>query len=267
VEDFFASSPSANLVGINEEGHVRFFPKGCGQCASQPFLSLLGVIMKPWIRNLLIVASLLIFALAVSGQDPQPEDDFQSWNDVQLTVPLSPKLDFQTQFTARLGKNVTRLNDGRFLAGLVYKPHKSFSINPFYWSIWARNAVSVFRFESRYSLRLTYRFPVKPIGLSHRSQFEYRVRGTAKSWRYRASLNLEKDLPKKFNGKFFIADEVFYDSTQGRFSRNRFSIGINKIINKDLSLDLYYMRQNDGVSRPGDLHTIWTALRVRIGGE
>ena len=222
--------------------------------------------MKTGLRSLWFTAFLFLFAIAVVGQEPQPEEDFQSWNDVQLTIPLSPKVDFQTQFTARLGKNVTRLNDGRFLAGLVFKPHKSFSINPFYWSIWARNAVSVFRFESRYSLRLTYRFPFKPVGLSHRSQFEYRVRAT-NSWRYRAALNLEKDLPKKFNGKFFVADEVFYDSVPGRFSRNRFSIGINKIINKDLSLDLYYMRQNDGLARPGDLHVIWAALRIRIGGK
>ena len=223
-------------------------------------------VMKNGRTILFIVTVLLVFVSSAAAQEPQPEEDFQSWNDVQLTIPLSPKLDFQTQFTGRLGKNVTRLNDGRFLAGVVLKPHKSFSINPFYWSIWARNAVSVFRFESRYSLRLTYRFPFKPVGFSHRSQFEYRVRAT-NSWRYRAALNLEKDLPKKFNGKFFMADEVFYDSAIGRFSRNRFSIGINKIINKDLSLDLYYMRQNDGVSRPGDLNTIWAALRVRIGGK
>ena len=208
-----------------------------------------------------------VFAFAVAAQDPQPEEDFQSWNDVQLTIPLSPKLDFQTQFTARIGKNVTRLNDGRLAVGVVLKPHKSFSINPFYWNIRTRNAVSVFREEHRWNLRATYRFPVKPFGLSHRSWYEYRIRGAAKSWRYRASLNLEKDLPKKFNGKFFIADEVFYDSVPGRFSRNRFSIGINKVINKDFSLDLYYMRQNDGLARPGDLHTIWTALRVRIGGK
>ena len=226
-------------------------------------------VMKNGVANLFIVTMLLVFASTAAAQDLQPEDDFQSWNDVQLTIPLSPKLDFQTQFTGRLGKNVTRLNDGRFLAGLVYKPHKSFSINPFYWSIWARNAASVFRFESRYSLRLVYRFPIKPVGLSHRSQFEYRVRGPARSWRYRASLNLEKDIPKKIipKAKFFIADEVFYDSALDRFSRNRFSIGINKTFNDSLSLDLYYMRQNDGVSRPGDLHTIWTALRVKLGAK
>ena len=223
--------------------------------------------MNYLLKPLVIVSMVFTVAVIAVAQDPQPEEDFQSWNDVQLTVPLSPKFDFQTQFTVRLGKNVTRLNDGRFAAGLVYKPHKSFSINPFYWNIRARNAISEFQEEHRFNLRFVYRFPIKPFGLSHRSWFERRVRGPVKSWRYRASLNLEKDLPKKFNGKFFMADEVFYDSTQHRFSRNRFSIGINKIINKDLSLDLYYMRQNDGVSRPGDLHTIWTALRVRIGGK
>jgi len=225
--------------------------------------------MKNGLAALFIVTMLLVFVSSSTAQEPQPEEDFQSWNDLQLTIPLSPKLDFQTQFTGRLGKNVTRLNEGRFLAGVVYKPHKSFSINPFYWSIWARNAVSVFRFESRYSLRLTYRFPVKPIGLSHRSQFEYRVRGTARSWRYRASLSLEKDLPAKFisKAKFYITDEIFYDSVPGRVSRNRFSTGVNKVINDDLSLDLYYMRQNDGLSRPGDLHVIGTAFRVKIGGK
>jgi len=225
--------------------------------------------MENGLANVSILAIPLLLALTVGAQDLQPEEDFQSWNDLQLTIPLSPKVDFQTQFTVRLGKNVTRLNDGRFAVGVVLKPHKSFSINPFYSNIRARNAVSVFREEHRWNLRMVYRFPVEVFGLSHRSTFEYRIRGAAKSWRYRASLNLEKDLPEKIipRAKFFIADEVFYDSLLDRFSRNRFSIGINKTLNNNLSLDLYYMRQNDGVSRPGDLHTISTALRVKLGGK
>jgi Protein of unknown function (DUF2490) len=238
-------------------------------CASQPFLSFTVASMKSGPGRLFLLVCPLVLAFAAAGQEPQPEEDFQSWNDVQLTIPLSPKLDFQTQFTARLGKNVTRLNDGRFAVGVVLKPHKSFSINPFYWNIRTRNAVSVFREEHRWNLRFVYRFPTKSFGFSHRSWFERRIRGAAKSWRYRPSLTFEKDLPPKFipKAKFFITDEVFYDSVPGRFSRNRFSVGINKVINNDLTLDLYYMRQNDGLSRPGDLHTIWTALRVRIGGK
>jgi hypothetical protein len=34
-EDFFASSPSANLVGVNEEGHETSQPEVVN-CASQP---------------------------------------------------------------------------------------------------------------------------------------------------------------------------------------------------------------------------------------
>ena len=216
-----------------------------------------------------MIAMTAVFAFTVAAQDPQPQDDLQSWNDVQITIPLAEKLDFQTQFTARLGKNVTRFNDGRFAAGLVYKPHSSFSINPFYWNIRARNAVSIFREEHRWNLRFVYRAPTKSFGLSHRSWFEYRMRGAVNSWRYRAALNFEKGLPEKFmpKARLFITDEIFYDSILDSVSRNRFSIGVNKTLNKDYSLDVYYMRQNDGVSRPGDLHTIGTALKVTIGGK
>jgi hypothetical protein len=236
-------------------------------CASQPFLYLYEVGMKNGLGRWLVFVIPAVFAVAAAAQDLQPEDDFQSWNDVQITVPLTPKLDFQTQLTGRFGKNVTRLNDGRFQVGVVLKPHKSFSITPYYWYIRARNAASSFRDEHRWNLRFTYRFPVKPFGVSHRSTLEYRVRGTAKSWRYRAGLSIEKDLKFIPKTKLVISDEVFYDSVPDRLSRNRFSVGINKAINNDLSLDLSYMRQNDGLSRPGNLNVIWTALRVKIGGK
>ena len=35
--NFFVPSPTANLVGIDEEGHERFSERGCEvECASQP---------------------------------------------------------------------------------------------------------------------------------------------------------------------------------------------------------------------------------------
>jgi len=37
-EDFFASSPAANLAGANEEGHG--FSRGCVACASRPLFVL-----------------------------------------------------------------------------------------------------------------------------------------------------------------------------------------------------------------------------------
>jgi hypothetical protein len=218
-------------------------------------------------RNALIIWGILLLGLiSVKAQTPPllDQDDIQSWNDVQLTVPMTKQFDFVTQITGRFGKNVTRVNDGRFQIGFVYKPNKSWTLQPFLWFIRARNARGQFRTENRLNLRVGYKFPTKGFGLSHRSWFEYRIRNTGNTWRYRPSLTFEKDLPKKFNAKIYLTEEPFYDSALNKFSRNRFTVGINKTLTKNLSVDLYFMRQNDGNSRPGDLSVIGTTWKVRL---
>jgi hypothetical protein len=199
-------------------------------------------------------------------QSPQPQDDFQSWNDIQLTVPIDKNFELYSALTARFGKNVKRLNDGRAAVGIGWKANKVLTIMPFYWFIRARNSNSQFRNEHRLNLRATLRFPLGKFGGVHRSTYEYRIREPLNSWRYRALFGIERDIPKSIirGAKWFINDEVFYDSILDRFSRNRFSIGINKTLSKKLSVDVYYMRQNDGFSRPGDLHTVWAAWRVKL---
>jgi hypothetical protein len=214
-----------------------------------------------------LILILISGILAAEGQTAlQPQDDIQSWNDIQLTVPISKNFDFQTKGTFRFGKNITRLNDGRYQVGIVWKPTKSFSISPFYWFIRARNSRGVFNNEHRLSLAATYKFPIKSFGLTHRSIVERRLRQPANTWRYRPSLTFDKDIPKSIipGAKFFFGDEIFYDSGLKKFSRNRFSIGINKVINKNLGVDIYYMRQNDGFTRPGDLNVIWVAWRIKL---
>ena len=214
----------------------------------------------------LIVLFGALSAGAYSQAAAQDDEDIQSWNDVQFNFPLSKTVDYFNKVTMRLGKNVSRLNDGRFAIGVVWKPLKALSISPFYWYIDARNAAGLFRVEHRLNLAVTYRHQFKGFGLSHRSTIERRLRRPVNTWRYRAMLTWDKDIPKTIipKAKFFISDEVFYDSATGRFSRNRFSIGIMKTITKQLSLDLYYTRQNDGFSHPGDLNVIWAAWKIRL---
>lgn len=204
--------------------------------------------------------------LFTGAQTITDDEDVQSWNDVQLTVPLSKKIDFYTAVTMRFGKNVTRLNDGRFAVGFIYKLNKSWTIQPFYWFINARNSRSQFLHEDRLSLRVGYHFPFKKFGLSHRSTFEYRLRSPQNSFRYRPSLTFDKDISKKIlpRAKFYFTEEVFYDSILKEFSRNRFTLGITKTLSKQLSLDLYYMRQNDGFTHPGDLNVIGTSFKIKL---
>lgn len=217
-------------------------------------------------RPLFALAAVAVCAAFANAQLITDDEDVQSWNDLQLTVPMTKTVDFFTSVTMRFGKRVSQLNDGRFAIGVVWKLNKAFSISPFYWNIKARNSNNRFRQEHRLNLRVTYRFPFKSFGLSHRSTFEYRMRSPQNTWRYRPSLTFEKDLPKGFipDAKIYLTEEVFYDSATKKFSRNRFTIGITKTLTKQLSLDLYYMRQQDGFSHPGDLNVFGTSWKVRL---
>lgn len=210
----------------------------------------------------LLMGALTVFAPAQTTQD---DEDVQSWNDVQITAPITNYLEFYSAVTMRFGKNITRLNDGRYAFGFNWKPNKSWTITPFYWYIVARNTAGQFRTENRLNLRIGYKFPIKKFDLSHRSTFEWRYRAAGNTWRYRPSLTFAKEIPKKYipDAKWYLTEEVFYDSATDKFSRNRFTAGITKTLNKHLSVDLYYMRQNDGFSHPGDLNVIGTSWKVK----
>lgn len=216
-------------------------------------------------RKIFFVLAVIGFSALFTCAQTIDTDDNQSWNDVQITVPMTKEFDFTLTGTFRFGKNITRLNDRRIAVGFVYKPNKSWSFQPFYWNIVARNASGNFLTEHRLNFRATYRFPFKRSGLSHRSWVERRLRQPRNSWRYRPSLTFEKDIKKIIpDARFFVTEEIFYDSILKKFSRNRFSIGINKTLTKNLTLDVFYLRQNDGFSRPGDLNVIGTSWRIKF---
>lgn len=217
-------------------------------------------------KNFFVWALICFGVLFANAQTVTDDEDIQSWNDVQLTIPVNKQFDFYTLLTLRFAKNVTRVNEGRIGAGFTYHPNKSWSFQPFYLFIDARNSRSQFKAEHRLNMRIGYHFPIKSFGLTHRSTFEYRIRQPLNSWRYRPSLTFDKDIPKSFipKAKFYVTEEVFYDSLLDKFSRNRFTVGITKTLTKKLSLDLYFMRQNDGYSHPGDLSVIGTAWKIKL---
>ena len=217
-------------------------------------------------KNYAAMLFLMFICPVISLAQTVDSDDNQSWNEAQLTVPMTRQFDFLLSGTLRLGKNISRVNETRIGLGFVFKPLKDLSFSPSYQYITARNSSGKFRTENRLGFYARYRFPIKSFGLSHRSFFEWRIRTPRSSWRYRPSLTFEKDIPKKYipGAKFFATEEVFYDSILNKFSRNRFSLGVNKAINKNLSLDIYYLRQNDGFSVPGDLNVIGTGLKIKL---
>jgi hypothetical protein len=218
--------------------------------------------------RLLLLAAIPIIFISLSKAQALDRDDTQSWNDVQLTVPLHDRVDLVLQGTARFTENITRFNEGRGGAGLAFKIRRDLTVGPGYQYIESRNLVGDFRTEHRFSFRVVYKLPVefKGIEFSHRSQYEYRARSAIDHWRYRPSITIERQLPEKFlaKSKVFVTEEPFYSSLTKSWVRNRLSAGVSKAVNDHLTLEVYYLRQNDGVSVPGDLHVIGTNWKFKL---
>ena len=210
----------------------------------------------------------LTFPIAAAAQTAPDRSDTQSWNDIQLTVPLAAKVDLVTKLTLRFGGNLTKFSENRILFGFSFKPKKGLSITPFYWQANTKNPrTGKFSTEHQLDVAAAYRIPVgKKYGITHRSIYEYRMQRSGNSWRYRPLLGIDRTLPAKWlkNTKMFVTAEAFYDSKLRKWSRTRFTSGISHAFTKQLSLDLFYTRQNDGYSRPGDLNVIGTAWKVRL---
>ena len=212
----------------------------------------------------------LVASAAGSGsaqsQTPVPKADTQSWNDIQLAIPLNKKVDFTIQGTLRIGDNITTPVDARWGVGWVFKVNKFLSLNPFYFHREAKPPNGKREVEERLTLGATVRFPLGKFTLSERNWFERRWREPqVDAWRYRNAVLLEHPFnirKKKFT--FGVGDEVFYDWSLHVWVRNRFAVGASHAFNKHFTLYVYGMRQNDGRTRPGDINIIGTQWRFRL---
>ena len=210
---------------------------------------------------------LLLFALTgLASAQIIDRADNQLWNDVQVAVPLTKNIDFNMLGTLRLGRDISRPVDERLGTGFTFRFGQHLQIAPNYLYIGMQPFRNRRVWESRLSLPVTLRFDVDKFRISDRNTFERRIRRPGiNSTRYRNRLQVEHPVGSKEWGlSLYVADEVFYDWSVDRWVRNRFTVGGTKVFNKHFTQDIYYMRQNDGVSIPGDLNVIGTTLRVKL---
>jgi hypothetical protein len=215
-----------------------------------------------------ILLALIFLAAAADSVGAQilDDSDFQSWNDLQITAPITKNLELFTVTTLQIHDNISKIDNVRFGVGVTAKPVKGLAITPFMTFMSDRNILNNFRYEYRPAVRAVYKYQFKHFALGHRSQFEYRFRPGRNSWRYRPSVAAEKPLPASWakGTKVFAAAEPFYDSLSGRFSRFRFGVGVNKSLNEHLSVDVFYFRQGDNFSLPRTVNGIGTVWRLDL---
>ena len=194
------------------------------------------------------------------------QTDNQFWSDVQVAVPMTKDIDFNVLGTLRIGRDISRPVDERLGMGFTFRFGQHVQIAPNYLYIATQPIRNRRLWENRLSLPVTLRFNIDKFRISDRNLFERRFRQLGiNSTRYRNRLQVDHAVgPDKLNLSLFVADEVFYDWSLNRWSRNRFAVGGTRVFNKHFTQDIYYLRQNDGVSIPGDLHVIGTTLRVKL---
>lgn len=226
-------------------------------------VSSLNVMRQPaWLGPILLL-------LAVTGAaqtNRVPETDVQNWNDVQLTAPVTKKVDFVLLGTLRMGDNLTKDVDERFGIGFNYKLNPYITLNESVFGRVAQPPNGRREHETRLTMGATIQHPIGKFTLSDRNWFEKRWRDPqVDAWRYRNRIRLEHPFQiDKTKFTWFVSDEVFYDWSFRDWVRNRAAVGASHAFNKLFTLELYYMRQNDGRSRPGDLHIIGTLWRIRL---
>ncbi len=215
---------------------------------------------------LLLTAVLLSTAVEAHAQTRVPKADTESRNDVQLTIPVSRKVDFLIQGTVRIGGNLTTPVDERWGFGFNYKIQKYITLNELYFHREAKPPNGRQEQEERLSLGATLNIPIGRFTLVNRNWFERRWREPqVDAWRMRNRVRLEHPFKiQKHEFTFFVSDEVFYDWSLRDWVRNRFAVGANHAFNKHFIGELYFMRQNDGRTRPGDINIIGTAMRFRL---
>ena len=179
---------------------------------------------------------------------------------------MTKMVDFNVLGTLRLGRDITHPVDERIGVGFTFRFGKYLTVAPNYLHIGMQPFEGRRIWENRLTLPVTVRFNVEKFRLSDRNQIERRMRNSGlKANRYRNRFQVEHPVgPDKMKLTLFVADEIFYDWFVNRWVRNRFSVGVSKVFNKHYTQDIYYLRQNDGVSIPGDLNVVGATIRLRL---
>lgn len=221
-----------------------------------------------------IIFSILIFVTASPAQTAPPVREMQSWNDIQLTVPLvkakdkkSDKVNLVFQGTLRFGDNLKRFSDERIGFGLEFKvkPFLSFLPSYLYRAAQPYGTKKEMEHRIRFEATLEKKFP--KASLKSRSRIEYRVRGSmpdSTRFRNRFTLSVPVKQGKKELFAPFVADEPFYDFSKKTWTRNEFSAGISKKISSTLTVDVYYLYQRNKTTILKEIHAIGTAFKFRI---
>jgi hypothetical protein len=194
-------------------------------------------------------------AKAAETSQVLPRDDNQIWFDGQFTLPLSQNVDVVGSGGLRLGRGLDHLVFERPGVAVVFQVLSFLNIAPSYNYVASQPIAGKDVREQRFAVDGTLARRLFGFEISDHNRFERRVMPTIAYFRYMNRFLVQHPLQiERHRISLLISDEIFHDGALGTWSRNRFSVGFEKQVSKNISLEFYYLRQNDHYCTPGDIH-------------
>ncbi len=207
------------------------------------------------IRLLLIFSSIFLFSNIVYSQTAPLNSEFQSWNEVQLILPLVRAKDAKgksfDKVTAtfngvlRIGRKNLDFLDNRAGATIDFRVNKFVSLLT--GVLYRKDEIvkNRRRFETRLDFGVVFSKSWRGFSFRDRNMFEHRFRNSRNDTNlYRQRIQVSH--PLKFDGKEifspFISEEGYRDLHLNKWIQNEFFAGATRKINRKTSIDLAYVR-------------------------
>lgn len=174
--------------------------------------------------------------------------DTQIWTQNSFEFPLdrdNEKLSGIILSDVRLTEDISDLSDLRLGFGVKYKVNNNINIQPSYMY----RAIRVNGREGRGEHHLLFDVNANKnfskVSLDNRSRFEHRIKDSGGNddtfYRNRVRLRVPVRKGDKTVITPFVSTDVWFDLQDAEVERNDLATGINRRINKNTSVDLYYL--------------------------
>ncbi|HMO81680.1 MAG TPA: DUF2490 domain-containing protein [Pyrinomonadaceae bacterium] len=222
----------------------------------------------------LIIISIVAFDCL--AQDSADDDDFQVWSETTVVIPLKQSkineqlTDSVSLFilgTLRLGQNRLYPVDRRLGFGFDLRLSRKVTLTPSYYFRLGEPIRNSKETEQRFRLDVSTGWKPAPVELRYRGRVEYRLRHAN-----RDSVRLRNKLTARYPIRIdrkevvtpFVANEVFFEARDARFSSNEFSVGISKHVNRSFSFELLYLNRRNRSGHIRNINGIGINLKFRL---
>ena len=216
---------------------------------------------------IVLTVAVAFFPGALFGQsaNPYPRRDSQAWLTVDETHPISEKTEFRVGAELRYGNDQGHLVYRRISTGMAFHLGRFLSLEPYYQYSVGDSFSGALTPENRLALATTIGVPWKRWQIRDRNLGERRFMVDGQEWRYRNRVEFRRPVAiLRKHLSVFAWDEAYYSSKARRWYRNRFALGAGRRITREISVDLFYVHQNDGYSHPGDLNGVGMTIKTRF---